>query len=196
MAIDPREKIVLFIDGANLYATSKAIGVDIDYRRLLAEFSAKAYLLRANYYTALVEDQEYSSIRPLIDWLDYNGFTVVTKPAKEFTDASGRRKIKGNMDIELCVDALELAPFYDHMVLFSGDGDFTALVAALQRKGKRVTVVSTLTSSTPMISDDLRRQADFFMDVAELAKSVGRPPSTRPVVAPVSPVAPVVPDEE
>ena len=137
MPIDPREKIVLFIDGANLYATSKAIGVDIDYRRLLAEFNGRAYLLRANYYTALVEDQEYSSIRPLIDWLDYNGFTVVTKPAKEFTDAMGRRKVKGNMDIELTVDALELAPFYDHMVLFSGDGDFTALVAALQRKGKK-----------------------------------------------------------
>ena len=181
MTIDAREKIVLFIDGANLYATSKAIGIDIDYRRLLAEFKSKAYLLRANYYTALVEDQEYSSIRPLIDWLDYNGFTVVTKPAKEFTDAAGRRKVKGNMDIELCVDALELAPHYDHMVLFSGDGDFTALVASLQRMGKRVTVVSTLTTSTPMISDDLRRQADFFMDVADLAKAVGRPPTTRPV---------------
>jgi uncharacterized LabA/DUF88 family protein len=176
MSIDPREKVVLFIDGANLYATSKAIGVDIDYRRLLAEFQSKAYLLRAYYYTALVEDQEYSSIRPLIDWLDYNGFTVVTKPAKEFTDASGRRKIKGNMDIELCVDALEMSQFYDHLVLFSGDGDFTALVAALQRKGKRVTVVSTLTTQTPMIADDLRRQADFFMDVADLAKIVGRTP--------------------
>ena len=175
MTIDAREKIVLFIDGANLYATSKAIGIDIDYRRLLAEFKSKAFLLRANYYTALVEDQEYSSIRPLIDWLDYNGFTVVTKPAKEFTDAAGRRKIKGNMDIELCVDALELAPHYDHLVLFSGDGDFKALVASLQRMGKRVTVVSTLTSSTPMISDDLRRQADFFIDVADLAKAVGRP---------------------
>jgi len=142
MSIDPREKVVLFIDGANLYATSKAIGIDIDYRRLLAEFQSKAYLLRAYYYTALVEDQEYSSIRPLIDWLDYNGFTVVTKPAKEFTDATGRRKIKGNMDIELTVDALEMAPYFDHMVLFSGDGDFTALVAALQRRGKRVTVVT------------------------------------------------------
>tara|TARA_R110002020_G_scaffold387975_1_gene598683 strand:- start:2766 stop:3335 length:570 start_codon:yes stop_codon:yes gene_type:complete len=181
MSIDDREKIVLFIDGANLYATSKAIGIDIDYRRLLAEFKSKAFLLRANYYTALVEDQEYSSIRPLIDWLDYNGFTVVTKPAKEFTDGAGRRKIKGNMDIELCVDAFELAPHYDHMVLFSGDGDFTALVASLQRMGKRVTVVSTLTTSTPMISDDLRRQADFFIDVADLAKAVGRPPATRPV---------------
>lgn len=194
MSIDPREKVVLFIDGANLYATSKAIGVDIDYRRLLAEFQAKAYLLRAYYYTALVEDQEYSSIRPLIDWLDYNGFTVVTKPAKEFTDASGRRKIKGNMDIELCVDALEMSQFYDHLVLFSGDGDFTALVASLQRKGKRVTVVSTLTTQTPMIADDLRRQADFFLDVAELAKTVGRtPPVDRSVDRNVErPVAPVV----
>ena len=194
MSIDPREKVVLFIDGANLYATSKAIGVDIDYRRLLAEFQSKAYLLRAYYYTALVEDQEYSSIRPLIDWLDYNGFTVVTKPAKEFTDASGRRKIKGNMDIELCVDALEMSQFYDHLVLFSGDGDFTALVASLQRKGKRVTVVSTLTTQTPMIADDLRRQADFFMDVADLAKIVGRtPPVDRSVDRNVErPVAPAV----
>jgi len=183
MSVDPREKIALFIDGANLYATSKAIGIDIDYRKLLTEFSNKAYLLRANYYTALVEDQEYSSIRPLIDWLDYNGYTVVTKPAKEFTDTLGRRKIKGNMDIELCVDALELSPYYDHLILFSGDGDFTALVASLQRKGKRVTVVSTLTTSTPMISDDLRRQADFFLDVAELAKTVGRPQVQRPVEA-------------
>ena len=177
MPIDPREKVVLFIDGANLYATSKAIGIDIDYRRLLAEFQSKAYLLRAYYYTALVEDQEYSSIRPLIDWLDYNGFTVVTKPAREFTDAAGRRKIKGNMDIELTVDALDMAPYFDHLVLFSGDGDFTALVAALQRRGKRVTVVSTLTTSTPMIADDLRRQADFFIDVADLAKTVGRAPN-------------------
>jgi uncharacterized LabA/DUF88 family protein len=176
MPIDPREKVVLFIDGANLYATSKAIGIDIDYRRLLAEFQTVGFLLRAYYYTALVEDQEYSSIRPLIDWLDYNGYSVVTKPAKEFTDATGRRKVKGNMDIELTVDAIDLSPHYDHLVLFSGDGDFTALVAALQRRGKRVTVVSTLTTPTPMISDELRRQADFFLDVADLAKSVGRPP--------------------
>src|ERR1700727_2474935 len=138
------EKIALFIDGANLYATAKSLGFDIDYKRLLREFQSRGYLVRAFYYTAVIEDQEYSSIRPLIDWLDYNGFTVVTKPAKEFTDAAGRRKIKGNMDIELTVDALEMAPFFDHLVLFSGDGDFTALVAALQRKGKRVTVVSTL----------------------------------------------------
>jgi uncharacterized LabA/DUF88 family protein len=177
--LDPREKVVMFIDGANLYATAKSLGTDLDYRRLLQEVNKQAYLLRAYYYTALVEEQEYSSIRPLIDWLDYNGYTVVTKPAREFTDAAGRRKIKGSMDIELTVDALEMSPHFDHFVLFSGDGDFTALVAALQRKGKRVTVVSTMATPTPMISDDLRRQADAFVDVADLIKTVGREPAER-----------------
>src|SRR6201747_2080869 len=172
MSIDPREKVVLFIDGANLYATSKAIGIDIDYRRLLAEFQSKAYLLRAYYYTALVEDQEYSSIRPLIDWLDYNGFTMVTKPTKEFTDATGRRKIKGNMDIELAVDAMRLAESLDHIVLFSGDGDFRSLVGALQQMGKRVSVVSTLQTQPPMVADELRRQADQFVDLADLEQLV------------------------
>lgn len=176
---DPREKVVLFIDGANLYATSRALGIDIDYRLLLSSFQEKAYLLRAYYYTALIEDQEYSSLRPLVDWLDYNGYTVVTKPAKEFTDAQGRRKVKGNMDIELTIDALEMASHYDHLVLFSGDGDFTALVAALQRRGKKVTVASTLTTATPMISDDLRRQADYFLEISTLAKKVGRAQSER-----------------
>lgn len=175
MEIDPRDKVVAFIDGANLYATSKAIGIDIDYRRLLEEFQRRCRFLRAYYYTAYVEDQEFSSIRPLIDWLDYNGYTVVTKPAKEFTDAAGRRKVKGNMDIEMTVDALELAPHFDHFFLFSGDGDFTALVSALQRKGKKVTVASTLSTPTPMIADELRRRADFFLDVQELANEFGRP---------------------
>jgi uncharacterized LabA/DUF88 family protein len=177
---DPREKIALFIDGANLYATSRALGFDIDYRKLLAVFQQRGYLLRAYYYTALVEDQEYSSIRPLIDWLDYNGYKVVTKPAKEFTDSSGRRKIKGNMDIELTVDALELADSVDHYVIFSGDGDFRTLVEALQRKGRKVSVVSTLTSQPPMISDDLRRQADTFIDLMSLRSEVGRDPGDRP----------------
>ncbi|MBA3447936.1 MAG: NYN domain-containing protein, partial [Pseudaminobacter sp.] len=151
---DPREKIALFIDGANLYATSRALGFDIDYRKLLSSFQKRGYLLRAYYYTALVEDQEYSSIRPLIDWLDYNGFKVVTKPAKEFTDSTGRRKIKGNMDIELTVDALELAveEAVDHFVIFSGDGDFRTLVEALQRRGRKVSVVSTMASQPPMIA--------------------------------------------
>lgn len=174
------ERIALFIDGANLYATAKTLGFDIDYKRLLGEFRSRGYLLRAYYYTALVEDQEYSSIRPLIDWLDYNGFTVVTKAAKEFTDSLGRRKVKGNMDIELAVDAMELAPRIDHIVLFSGDGDFRSLVEAVQRRGVRVTVISTISSQPPMIADELRRQADVFTDLVELQSKLGRDPSERP----------------
>lgn len=184
MMFDPREKIALFMDGANLYATSRALGFDIDYRRLLAYFQKQGYLLRAYYYTALIEDQEYSSIRPLIDWLDYNGYKVVTKPAKEFTDASGRRKIKGNMDIELTIDAMELADVVDHYVIFSGDGDFRTLVEALQRRGRKVSIVSTISSQPPMISDELRRQADHFIDLQSLKAEIGRDPSERPARRP------------
>lgn len=176
---DEREKIALFIDGANLYAAAKSLGFDIDYRRLLAEFQKKGYLLRAYYYTALAEDQEYSSIRPLIDWLDYNGYTVVTKPTKEFVDASGRRKIKGNMDIELAVDVMQMAESIDHIVLFSGDGDFRSLVEAVQRKGRKVSVVSTLTTQPPMIADELRRQADHFIELTSLKARIGRDPAER-----------------
>jgi uncharacterized LabA/DUF88 family protein len=170
----PSERIALFIDGANLYATAKALGFDIDYKRLLDVFRNEGRLLRALYYTAIAEDQEYSSIRPLIDWLDYNGYTMVTKPTKEFTDAAGRRKIKGNMDIELTVDAMELAENLDHIVLFSGDGDFRPLVESLQHKGKRVSVVSTMNTQPPMVSDELRRQADQFVDLADMEEKICR----------------------
>ena len=178
------EKIALFIDGANLYATAKSLGFDIDYKRLLREFQSRGYLVRAFYYTAVIEDQEYSSIRPLIDWLDYNGYTVVTKATKEFVDQTGRRKVKGNMDIELAVDAMELAPHIDQMVLFSGDGDFRSLVEAVQRRGVRVIVVSTISTQPPMVADELRRQADQFVDIVELQAKIGRDPSERPVREP------------
>lgn len=178
-----QERTALFIDGANLYATAKTLGFDIDYKRLLREFQGKGRLIRAFYYTALVEDQEYSSIRPLIDWLDYNGYAVVTKPTKEFVDSMGRRKVKGNMDIELAVDAMEMAGHIDHMVLFSGDGDFRSLVEAVQRRGVRVSVVSTVTTQPPMVADELRRQADEFVDLVHLVAKIGRD-SDRPERAP------------
>src|SRR6187399_604088 len=178
------ERVALFIDGANLYSAARSLGFDIDYRRLLKVFREKGRLVRAYYYTALVEDQEYSPIRPLIDWLDYNGYTMVTKPTKEFTDALGRRKIKGNMDIELTVDAMRLVEHLDHVVLFTGDGDFRALVAALQLRGRRVSVVSTLQTQPPMVADELRRQADQFVDLAELEPRICRDPATRPVREP------------
>jgi uncharacterized LabA/DUF88 family protein len=175
------QKIAIFIDGPNLYAAAKTIGFDIDYKRLLKEFESRGTLVRAFYYTAIIEDQEYSSIRPLIDWLDYNGYTVVTKATKEFIDASGRRKVKGNMDIELAVDAMELAGHVDEIVLFSGDGDFRSLVEAVQRRGVRVTVISTISTRPPMIADELRRQADVFTDLLELRSRFGRDTSERPV---------------
>ncbi len=173
------EKIALLIDGANLYSATKALGFDIDYKRLLKEFQSRGYLLRAFYYTTLIEDQEYSSIRPLLDWLDYNGYAVVTKLAREFTDTQGRRRVRGNMDIEIAVDAMELIGHVDHIVLFSGDGDFRSLVEALQRRGIRVSVVSTISTQPPLIADDLRRQADVFIDLVELQPKIGRDPSER-----------------
>ena len=180
------ERIALFIDGSNLYAAARALGFDIDYKKLLEFFSGKGRLVRALYYTALIEDQEYSPIRPLVDWLDYNGYTMVTKPTKEFTDAAGRRKIKGNMDIELAVDMLEMADNLDHLYVFSGDGDFRRLVEAVQRKGKRVTVVSTVRSSPPMAADELRRQADVFLELETLIPEISRSGNRRVAPAPSS----------
>ena len=175
MTFYPTDRLALFIDGANLYSAAKSLGFDIDYRKLLEEFRKRGVLIRAYYYTALVEHEEYSPIRPLVDWLDYNGFQLVTKAAREYTDTQGRKRWRGDMDVEIAVDMMEIANSADHLVLFSGDGDFRAVVEAVQRKGVRVTVVSTVKSQPPMASDDLRRQADNFVDLADLSEIIGRP---------------------
>lgn len=189
-------KLALMIDGPNAHATARSLQLDLDYKLLLKKFQERGTLVRAFYYTAVIEDQEYSSVRPLLDWLDYNGYTVVTKSAKEFTDDLGRRKIKGNMAVELAVDAMELAPQIDELILFSGDGDFRSLVEAVQRRGVRVRVVSTLKCHPAMIADELRRQADIFEDLDDMRAAVSRPPleglqarepqspAARPVVSP------------
>ena len=180
MTFYPTDKIALFIDGANLYSAAKGLNFDIDYKKLLDEFRKRGILIRAYYYTTLVEDQDYSPIRPLVDWLDYNGFAVVTKSAREFTDAMGRKRIRGDMDIEIAVDMMEIAAKADHLVLFSGDGDFRRVIESVQQRGVRVTVVSTVKSQPPMASDDLRRQADSFVDLADLSNIIGRPRQTPP----------------
>ena len=172
----PEEKLSLFIDGANLYSAAKHLPFDIDYRKLLDAFSNVGRLVRATYYTAIVEDQEFSPIRPLVDWLDYNGYSLVTKQAREYSDASGRKRFKGDMDVEIAVDMMNAADFLDHVFLFSGDGDFVPAIHALARKGVRTTVVSTVKSSPPMVADDLRRSADAFVDLMDLANIVGRAP--------------------
>ncbi len=170
------ERLALFIDGANLFGAARALGFDIDYRLLRNEFVRRGRLIRAFYYTAMVENEDYSPLRPLVDWLQYNGYTTVTKPVKEFVDSAGRKRVKGNLDIELAIDAMELAPRLDHAVLFSGDGDFRPLVEALQRAGVRVSVVSTIRTQPPMIADELRRQADNFIELDDLRDVIGRPP--------------------
>ncbi len=174
MTFYPTDRLALFIDGSNLHAAAKALGFDIDFKRLLEEFRKRGLLTRAYYYTTLIEDQDYSPIRPLVDWLDYNGFTLVTKLAKDYVDREGRKRWRGDMHVELAVDMMELAPRIDHMVLFSGEGDFAPLVAAVQRQGVRVTVVSTLKSQPPMVGDEIRRQADVFVELADLADIIGR----------------------
>ncbi|MRX49585.1 NYN domain-containing protein [Paracoccus sp. S-4012] len=170
------DRLALFIDGANLHSAAKALGFEIDFKLVRQEFERRGRLVRAAYYTALLESEEYSPIRPLVDWLAYNGYTVVTKPAKEFTDQTGRRRVKGNMDVELAVDALELAPRIDHAVLFSGDGDFKPLIDALQRRGVRVSVVSSTRTQPSMVADEVRRQVDNFIELDALREVIGRPP--------------------
>jgi uncharacterized LabA/DUF88 family protein len=183
----PNERVALFIDGANLYSASRSLGFDVDYRNLLEFFRRQANVIRAYYYSAVLETEEYSPLKPLTDWLAYNGYALVTKPAKEFTDAAGRRRVKGNMDIEVAVDMLELAPKIDHAVLFSGDSDFRRLVEAVQRKGVRVSVVSSIRTSPPMVADELRRQADYFLELAEIAPEFTRR-QTEPRIRTPSPV--------
>lgn len=174
MRFHPNDRTALFIDGANFYGAAKSLNFDVDYRRLYDFFASKTRLVRAVYYTALFDDQDYSPLRPLVDWLDYNGFTVVTKQAREFTDAQGRRRVKGDMSVDLAVDVMALSRHLDHVVLFSGDGVYRALVDTIQRDGVRVSIVSTIKSQPPMIADDLRRQADQFIELAHLSRHIGR----------------------
>ena len=168
------EKMAILIDGANFYGVTKTLDFEVDYKQMLHWAQEQSQLVRAYYLTTLLEDADFSPLRPLIDWLDYNGFTVVTKKAREFTDGYGNSKIKGTIDVDLTITALKIADSVDHIVLFTGDGTYTSLVAALQEKGVRVSVVSSLESSPPMISDELRRQADNFIEILDLIRQFER----------------------
>jgi uncharacterized LabA/DUF88 family protein len=174
-------KLALFIDGANLQFTAKALGFEIDFKELLSEFASSGTIVCAHYYTAMLEGAEFQALRPVTDWLSYNGFAVTTKSAKEFDDGAGRRKIKRNIGVELSIDALEIAKYVDEVVLFSGDGDFRRLVEAIQRRGPVVTIVSSVRTKPAMITDGLRRQADHFIELDTLRDRIGRP---SPTIAP------------
>lgn len=192
LGLREREKTAFFLDGANLYKAARNLGFDIDYKSLLAKTQSSCQLVRASYYTAIQEDrdQDYSPLRPLVDWLDYNGYTMVTKTTREFTDQQGRKRYKGSTDVELVVDMMLMSDRLDHLVLFSGNGDFRRAIEAIQAKGVRVTVISTVKSSPPMASDELRRQSDSFIDLADLEKVIGR------TGAPVRKTKPVAFDDD
>lgn len=180
-SIPKNDRYAVFIDGANFHATTRSLGFEVDYEKLMAVFKDAGRLLRAYYYTALPDGSDYAPIRRLSDWLDYNGYTMVTKQTREFTDQeTGRRRIKGNMDMELALDMLKLAPHVQHIVLFSGDGDFCRLVHEVQDMGIRVTVVSTVKTRPPLMADILRRQTDDFIDVDDLREMISRPPRELP----------------
>jgi uncharacterized LabA/DUF88 family protein len=183
---DPQERLGLFIDGVHLYGASRNLGFDVDYKNLLVFFRRQARLVRASYYTALLENDEYSPLRPLVDWLGYNGYCVVTKPAREYTDANGRRRVRGDIAVEMAVDVLTLGPRLDHVVVLAGDGDLRRMLEAAQQQGLRVSVLSTIRTQPAMIADELRRQADQFIDLADLAPDIIRrqvEPRPRPAPA-------------
>ena len=175
MVFYKEERLALFIDGASLYSSARALNLEVDFRKLLREFRDRGRLQRASYYTTIVESDEYSPVRPLVDWLAYNGFNVVTKPAREYTDREGRRRVRGNMNVELAVDLVESAALVDHIVLFAGDGDFRRAVDAAKARGARVTVVSSIKGQPRTIADELRREADVFIDLNDMAELIARP---------------------
>ena len=193
------DRLAVFIDGAHLYATSRNLGFDVDYRKLREFTMKRGRLVRMYYYAAMIENEEYSPLKPLTDWLAYNGYTLVTKAAKEFTDGAGRRRVKANMEIEIAVDMLELAPMIDHAVFFGGDGDYRRMVEAVQRKGVRVSVVSSIRTSPPMVADELRRQADCFVELAEISGDFTRremEPVRRPPLVAAAPAVTVIEEGE
>ena len=170
----PESRLAVFVDGPSLYYSARALGFDVDFRRLLSWCNQQGSLLRAHYYTTIFEEREYQNTRPLIDWLDYNGFTVKAKSVSEHDDGEGARRYRRNLSIEIAVDAIEIARHVDALMLFSGDGDLRPAVEAIQRRGVITSVVSTIRSQPPMLADELRRQADRVYDLHDLQKEFGR----------------------
>jgi uncharacterized LabA/DUF88 family protein len=134
---DQYDKVAVFFDMSNLYFAARDLGVRIDYARLLDFLANGRRLHRAYAYMAISPDE--SSAIPFLTWLRRNGFRVVTKPLKRFSDGT----TKGDLDMELAVDLLSQAPYIDIAIIVSGDGDFTYLVDRAQRLGLRVEIAST-----------------------------------------------------
>lgn len=159
-------RVAIFIDGVEFDETLRCIDGAVDYRKLLGAFQEHGRLLRAYYY-APTDEQALISMRPLLDWLTYNGYQVRVKGDGEHSERRSRQRSR-SMSIELAVDVLELAPHLDTIVLITGDDAFKPLVAAVQARGITVSVVSTLKSKPAMVGNALRRQADEFIEIVSM----------------------------
>lgn len=167
--IGSSQRVAIMIDGPNLFNTSKNLGFDVDFKKLLGLFEQNCLLHRAVYFNMLSERDDTTPVKPLVDWLSYNGYKTVTKPFREFTDASGTRRTKGSMHVEMAVEMMNMAQFVEHFVLFSGDGELAYAVNAVQEKGCRVTAVSTMKSDTgSTIADELRRKVNRFVNLDDV----------------------------
>lgn len=174
---------LVLIDGSNLYESARATGIRIDYKRLLALMNEDGTLLRSYYFTALRDKSIQAPLRATVDWLSHNGYVCVTKATKEWDEPVTRfneqgvqvtemvRKIKGNVDVDIVTYAFKCAHLVQEIYLFSGDGDFTIMVKELQeRYALKVFVVSSI----GLVSTELRRQADKFIDLSNLRSDIGK----------------------
>jgi len=166
------EALAIIIDGASIHSASQSVDLQIDWHTFLTEFQNRGHLIRAIYATPIFEDEgEHNPLRPLIDWLDYNGFTTITRTARKEADDNGRFRIKnGNIHVDVTLAAIRLAKKADHIVLFSGDGSYEPLVKELKRMNVRVSVCCAKKSA----ADGLRRNADEFIDLEDIRGLVGR----------------------
>jgi uncharacterized LabA/DUF88 family protein len=169
----PGERIAVFVDGANIHATLRQLDFQFDYKLLREFFGDCGELLRSYYYTAMKPDGQNDSVKPLVDFLQLNGWTTITKPFR-YQGEPGEITIKGNLDCEITVDMIRMSEFVDHLVLFSGDGDFRYLIEHLQDRGKRVTVASSRVTKTAVLSNELAKQADNFIELETLKLFAGR----------------------
>lgn len=167
-----RERIGLFVDGTNMFYLAAALHCRIDYVKFLNYFKTRhTFVAYAGYYTAIEEKANGDRpIQPLVDFLSANGYSLVTKMTRSYTQPDGSTKLTGNVDVDLACDMLEIAPFLDRAILVSGDGDFARLVTSVQRKGVPVTVVSS--KRMRMLSEDLRKAASTVIDLADIQEEV------------------------
>lgn len=168
------DRLGVFINGFNLYQCAKALGFEVDYSRMRDEFKVRGRLMRMGYYTTILDGDDFSPQKPLFDWLSYNGYQLNLKPVREIVDPDGRKRVRGSIDVEMAVDILTMVDRLDHIVIFSGSSDLKAVVDAVKRAGVRVSVAATTRTNPAMVSDDLRRSADNFIDLADLMDQISR----------------------